>query len=240
MRERFEMPISFKRPACTNGSVASIPLSTSCVLPAATSAMLCAPPRNGTCTNFMPVASAISTAPRWLAEPMPDDAMLIGLVFDSSASSLTLLAGFDGCVHSRCGEYASSVAPASCEGLYGSAFSITALIASDDMSDSSIVCSLLDCATAAAPTAPLAPVLFSTTTVVLSISPSGPLIRRAITSDVPPGGNGTMIDSGRSGHAAAKVNAGSGRVAAAALAFRMVRRVVMGASPQSIDHRFAH
>src|SRR5687767_2584008 len=108
------------------------------------------------------------------------------------------------------------------------------------MSDSSIVCSLLDCATAAAPTAPLAPVLFSTTTVVLSISPSGPLIRRAITSEVPPGGNGTMIDSGLSGHAAAKVNAGSGSVAAAALAFRIVRRVVMRVSLGSIDHRLTH
>src|SRR5512134_643111 len=160
---------------------------------------------------------------------MPDEAMLIGLPFDSSASSLTLPAGTDGCVHSRCGEYASIVAPVSCAGLYGSAFSITALIASDDMSDSSIVCSLLDCATAAAPTAPLAPVLFSTTTVVLSISPSGVLIRRAITSDVPPGGNGTMIDSGLSGQAAANADPGSGS-AAAAPAFTRVRRVVIGVS----------
>jgi hypothetical protein len=35
---------------------------------------------------------------------MPDEAMLIAFFFDSSASSLTLLAGIDGCVHSRCGE----------------------------------------------------------------------------------------------------------------------------------------
>ena len=82
--------------------------------------------------------------------------------------------------------------------------SITALMASDDMSDSSTVCSLLDCATADVPTAPLAPVLFSTTTVVLSSSPSGAVMSRAITSEVPPGGKGTMICKGLSGQLAAR------------------------------------
>ncbi len=82
MRVRLEMPISLRRPPCTSGSVASMPLSTIWVLPAATSAIDCAPPRKGTCCHFMPVASAISTMPRWLAEPMPDDAALIGLVFE--------------------------------------------------------------------------------------------------------------------------------------------------------------
>src|SRR5262252_4665119 len=117
------------------------------------------------------------------------------------------------------------------------------------MSLSNTVCSLVDCATAAAPTAPLAPVLFSTTTVVFSMSPSGALIRRAITSDVPPGGNGTTIDSGLSGHAAAATD-GNGSVAAAVTPsrFNAVRRVCMDmllvergrGSRGSEDHRLAH
>jgi hypothetical protein len=101
--------------------------------------------------------------------------------------------------------------------------SITPLIASDDMSDSSTVCSLFDCATAAAPTAPLAPVLFSTMTVVLSISPSGCVMSRAITSDVPPGGNGTMMVSGLSGQAVA---AKDGAAISAALDWMKPRRRV--------------
>jgi hypothetical protein len=70
----------------------------------------------------------------------------------------------------------------------------------------------------------LAPVLFSTTTVVLSISPSGTVIRRAITSDVPPGGKGTMMVRGLSGHAAAR--APSEGTATNAAADWMIRRRV--------------
>src|SRR6187402_3546055 len=94
------------------------------------------------------------------------------------------------------------------------------------MSDSSIVWLSVEVATAAAPIAPLAPVLFSTITLAPRRSPSGLLIRRAITSEVPPGGKGTMIFSGWSGHAA---QAGRPRVAAAmaALDWRKWRRWVM-------------
>ncbi len=91
------------------------------------------------------------------------------------------------------------------------------------MSDSSMLCSLVDCATAAAPIAPLAPVLFSTTTVVLSISPSGVEIRRAITSEVPPGGKGTMMVNGLSGQVAAS----EGAAIVAAVAAMKRRRCVM-------------
>ena len=80
------------------------------------------------------------------------------------------------------------------------------------MSDSSSVCSSVACATAAAPMLPLAPVLFSMNTFTPSVSPSGLAISRAITSEVPPGGNGTTMRSGLLGQAAA-ANAGMPTVA---------------------------
>ena len=61
----------------------------------------------------------------------------------------------------------------------------------------------LSVASAATPTPmlPLAPVRFSTTTVVLSSSLKGLEMMRAMASDVPPGANGMMIFSVCVGHA---------------------------------------
>ena len=79
---------------------------------------------------------------------------------------------------------------------------MTCISATEPMSDSKIVWLSVACATTPAPTLPLAPVRFSTKTGVFKIVPKALATMRAITSDVPPGGKGTMIFKGWLGQAA--------------------------------------
>src|SRR5436190_16228383 len=88
-------------------------------------------------------------------------------------------------------------------------------------------------ATKSAPRLPLAPGLFSTMTLCLNASPSGWLMARAMMSDEPPGGYGTMILMGLPGiHSAFWAQAAActkGNAAAAANSLR--RGACMAVSP---------
>src|SRR5690606_22809768 len=71
-------------------------------------------------------------------------------------------------------------------------------------------------AAACAPTMPPAPALLSTTTGTFHASPIGCVVKRAVVSTGPPGGNGTMKLTGCSGHLAARARKGKEAAAQAA------------------------
>ena len=89
------------------------------------------------------------------------------------------------------------------------------MIASAPVSHNKSVWPSLALATKSLPVLPLAPGLFSTTTVCFSASASGWLMARAMMSDEPPGGYGTMMRTVLLGHACACTAQAANKVSAA-------------------------
>ena len=143
---------------------------------------------------------------------MPEDDSVIGLSFDSairSASVFTL--GSVGPTAIASGVNPTILIPARSVGVWkGTFFSVCGEIITGLNDDSSIVWpSGAALATYAPANIPLAPVLFSTTTVVPKTSPKyGATIRAAISFD-PPGAKPTISDTGLPCNACADATAGS-------------------------------
>ena len=140
------------------------------------------------------------------AEPLPDEAYETAFffAFASATISFTDVAGNDGFTNSTFGNNAMTPIGLNALSLsYGNFANSAGFTANDDASSISVWPSDAAFATALAPICPLAPGLFSTTTVCPSASPSFGAIRRAIVSAPPPGGYVTTREIGLAGHTCA-------------------------------------